>query len=69
MNKAFQMMFDKLMQQHPEVANNPRNKEMLDAIKNNNEEKGIQIAMNLCNTYGSTKEDAIAKAKSYFGLQ
>lgn len=57
-----------LIQNSPQIANNPQAKEMIDVIRNNDSVKGQQIAQNLCNTYGVTKEEATNKARSFFGF-
>jgi len=57
-----------LLMQNPNVANNPNAQEFIQVIQNGDSAKGEQIAQNLCNTYGMSKEDAIRNAKSFFHL-
>lgn len=57
-----------LLIQNPNVANNPNAQEFIQVIQNGDSVKGEQIAQNLCNTYGMSKEDAIRNAKSFFHL-
>lgn len=57
-----------LLMQNPNVANNPNAQEFIQVIQNGDSVKGEQIAQNLCNTYGISKEDAIRNAKSFFHL-
>lgn len=57
-----------LISKNPQIANNPQAAEMIDAIKNNDSVKGQQIANNLLNSYGVSKQDAIDQAKSFFNL-
>ena len=57
-----------LLMQNPNVANNPNAQEFIQVIQNGDSVKGEQIAQNLCNTYGMSKEDAIRNAKSFFHL-
>lgn len=58
-----------LINKNPNVANNPRAQELIDVIKNGDEARGQQIAQNICDTYGVSKEDAISKAKGFFNLR
>lgn len=58
-----------LIRQNPNVAHNPQAQEMLGAIENNDSVKGKAIAQNLCNTYGVTRDQAVAQAKRYFGIR
>lgn len=58
-----------LIKNNPQVANNPRAQEMIDVIKSGDEARGQQIAQNICDTYGISKEDAISQAKGFFNLQ
>lgn len=57
-----------LLMQNPNIANNPNAQEFIQVIQNGDSIKGEQIAQNLCNTYGMSKEDAIRNAKSFFHL-
>ena len=68
MNPVMQLAMN-MINKNPAIKNNPNAKELIDIIQNNDSVRGEQIAMNLCNTYGVTKEQAIDQAKRYFGLQ
>ena len=57
-----------MINKNPAIQNNPQAQELINVIQNNDATRGEQIATNLCNTYGVTKEQAIAQAKKYFGL-
>lgn len=57
-----------LIEKNPNVANNPMAKEMVSVIRNNDSQKGEQIANNLLQTYGVSRDDAIAQAKKMFNL-
>lgn len=57
-----------LLAQNPNIANNPNAQEFIQVIQNGDSVKGAQIAQNLCETYGISKEDAIKNAKSFFNL-
>lgn len=64
----FRQMAMNLIGQNPNIANNPRAKQMLDVIQNGNDQEGQRIAENLCNTMGVSKEDAIKQAKQFFHI-
>lgn len=57
-----------MLQRNPNVANNPQAQGYLEVIQNNDSEKGQQIAENICKSYGMTKEEALNRAKQFFGL-
>lgn len=57
-----------MIEKNPQVANNPRNREMINVLKSGNEQQGIELASNLCNTYGVSKEDACKQALGFFNL-
>lgn len=58
-----------LIANNPAIANNPNAQNYLNVIQSNDQTKGEQIANNLCQTMGVTKEQAIAQAKAFFGLR
>lgn len=59
------MMLGKLP---PNIANSPANKQMIEAIKNNDSKAGEEIANNLLNSFGDTKENAVKKASNFFNF-
>lgn len=62
-------LLQSLMANNPSIANNPNAQNYLNVIQNNDRTKGEEIANNLCQTMGVTKEQAIAQAKAFFGLR
>lgn len=58
-----------LIRDNPNIANNPQAQEMLDIIDKNDSKRGEVVAQNLCDTYGVTREQAIAQAERYFHLK
>lgn len=54
--------------QNPQIANNPQAQNMIDVIRNGDSKKGIEIAENLCASYGVNKDDAINQAKKFFNI-
>lgn len=57
-----------MISNNPQIANNPQAKSMIEVIQNGDAERGRQIAENLCNTYGVSKEDAVKQARSFFKI-
>lgn len=57
-----------MMANNPAIANNPRNKELFEAIQSGDAQRGQQIAQNLCDSYGVTPEQAVEQAKKHFGI-
>lgn len=55
--------------QNSNITNNPRAMEMLRIIQSGDAQKGQEIAMNLCKTYGVSKEEATNMATDYFKNQ
>lgn len=68
MNNPMSMLLNMAMQ-NSNIANNPRAQEMLQVIQSGDVQKGQQIAMNLCKTYGVSKEQAVGMAAEYFKNQ
>ncbi|MFQ9446387.1 MAG: hypothetical protein ACLR4A_02570 [Christensenellales bacterium] len=68
MNNPMSMLLNMAMQ-NSNIANNPRAQEMLQVIQSGDAQKGQQIAMNLCKTYGVSKEQAVGMATEYFKNQ
>lgn len=57
-----------LLMRNPQIANNPQAQEYLQVIQNGDAERGQQIADNLCQTYGVSRDEAISQAKRFFGF-
>ena len=57
-----------LISQNPNIANNPNAQEFIKVIQNGDSVRGQQIADNLCQTYGISRDEALKNAKSYFNL-
>lgn len=57
-----------LLRNNPNIANNPRNREMIDALSSGDDTRCKQIAENLCQSYGTTPEEAIKKARQFFNV-
>ena len=57
-----------ILQTNPQVANNPRAKELIQVLQSGDTEKGQRIAQNICDSYGITKEQALSQARQHFGI-
>lgn len=52
----------------PSIASNPNSRAMLEVLQTGDSKRGEQIANNLLNTYGVTKNDAVRMAREFFHL-
>lgn len=57
-----------MLAKSPQVYNNPNAQELIRVIQENDSVKGQQIAENLCNSYGVSKEEATNQAKQFFNM-
>lgn len=57
-----------LLTQNQFQPTNQNGQEMVSAIRNNDSKRGEELANNILNSYGISKEQGIARAKQYFGL-
>ena len=62
-------LLQSLIASNPNMANNPNAQNYLNVIQSNDQTRGEQIANNLCQTMGISREQAIAQAKAFFGLR
>ena len=62
----FQALAMNLLKNNPKVANNPQAQNFINVIQQGDSAKGEEIANNLLNTYGISKEDALSQAKKFF---
>lgn len=57
-----------LIRNNPNIANNPNAKELIDVISSGDAKRGQEIANNILKSYGADKDEALAKARSFFGI-
>lgn len=57
-----------LIKNNPNIANNPNAQHYIEVIQSGDSKQGEEIANNLCQTMGMTKEEAINQAKKKFGF-
>lgn len=62
-------LISQLMQQNPNMKNNANAMAMVNAVMNNDEKAGVELANNILNRFGMTREQGIEVAKQMFGLQ
>lgn len=53
---------------NPNIANNPRNQELLNVLQSGDREKINQVGRNLCQSYGLTEDQAREQVRSIFGI-
>ena len=57
-----------MIQKNPNVANNARNKSLIDILQSGDSARGEMAANNLLKTYGVNKEQALNQARQFFHL-
>lgn len=66
-NLLINLLVNKAMSD-PRITSNPTKMEYLNIIKNGDSKRGQEIANNLCNTHGESRESALNNAKHFFNL-
>ena len=61
-------LITQLMQRNPNIANNPQAKSYIDTVMGGNQEQIKNLAMNICNSYGITPEQARNDTMRFFGF-
>lgn len=57
-----------IISKNPQIANNPNAQEMIQVIQSGDFKRGQMIANNLCKSNGTTPEEAMKQAMSFFGI-
>lgn len=57
-----------IISKNPQIANNPNAQEMIKVIQSGDFKRGQQIAQNLCQSNGTTPEEAVKQARGFFGF-
>lgn len=57
-----------MINRSPGVRNNPMAQNYLQILQSGDSEKGMQVAENICRSYGLTKEQALTQAKKFFHI-
>lgn len=61
-----QMMLETLIRQRPDLQQNQMAQEMIKVIQSGDSQRGEQIANNICQSYGMSREEAIQQAHQMF---
>lgn len=62
------LMAMNMLQNRPDIKNDPVKMEMLNCIASGDDVKGTRIAEQLCSRNGESKESAMTKARRFFGV-
>lgn len=57
-----------MIRANPAIADNPQMQFYIDVLESGDSKRGEELANNLLETYGMTKEDALAQAKAFFHI-
>lgn len=57
-----------MIQQNPQVMNNPMAQNYIGVIQSGDVQKGQQLAENICKSYGVTPQQAMQQAKQFFNI-
>lgn len=57
-----------LIEKNPNISSNPNARAMIDVLRSGDNARGEQMANNLLQSMGMSREDAISQAKGFFGL-
>ena len=57
-----------MIRNNPRVSQNPNAQQMIDVILSGDEVRGQQLADNICQSYGMSREAAVGQASSFFGF-
>lgn len=66
-NPLVQTMIDRI-KSNPNIAGNPQALAYIEVLESGDSKRGQELANNLLETYGMTREDALAQAKQFFRL-
>ena len=57
-----------MLQNNPQIMNNPQAQGLMQVIQSGDAAKGQQMAENLCKTYGVTPDQALEEARKCFHI-
>lgn len=58
-----------MIQNNPQVMNNPMAQNYISVIQSGDAQKGQQLAENICRSYGVTPQEALQQAKQFFRIR
>lgn len=68
MNNVFLSSMIDRIKAHPNIAANPQALAYIEVLESGDSKRGQELANNLLETYGMTREDALAQAKQFFRM-
>lgn len=57
------------LQQNPNLQSNPQAQNYIQVLQSGDQQKGQQLAENICKSMGITPEQAVQQAKSFFHIR
>lgn len=57
-----------MIERNPNIQNNPNAKSMIEVLRSGDTSRGEQMASNICDSMGVSREDAISQARGFFGI-
>lgn len=66
-NPMLSMMIDRI-KANPNIAGNPQALAYIEVLESGDSKRGEELAENLLNTYGMTREDALKQAREFFRI-
>ena len=67
MNSITQAMIDRI-KANPNIAGNPQALAYIEVLESGDSKRGQELANNLLETYGMTREDALKQAREFFRI-
>lgn len=64
----FQQIGMMILQNNPKIMNSPQGQQFLKILQSGDVQAGQQMAQNLCQSYGITPEQALAKSMQFFRI-
>lgn len=61
-------MLKNLVASNPAIKDNPMTAGMMDVLESGDAKRGEQMAENICNSMGVTKDEALNQARRFFGM-
>lgn len=68
MNNPLQAFAMNMLSQNPNISQNPQAQNYMNVIRSGDNARGEQIANNLCNSFGISREQALQMAMNFFGM-
>lgn len=68
MNNGIMQFALQMLRSNPQVAQTPMGQQFMTILQNGDQQKGIELANNLCQSYGITPEQALQQARTHFHI-